>query len=558
MEKKCKLTISILASNRKDTIPKCLESIKPLLEKVDSELIVTDTGCDEDLLEIIREYTDIIVKFDWCKDFAAARNVGLNMAHGQWFMYIDDDEWFEDVTDIVNFFNGEEEKEYESANYIVRNYHTKVGDEYSEWVVGRIFRIHEHTKFVGKVHEYVKSNGGKMKQLLSYAHHYGYAFETDGERIAHSERNITLLEKEIEADPTNARNYAHIYQEYRANDEPEMILKYAEIAKKNVDMKYSENRIRMCSTYVAILWANTRLKKYDEVIKKGEEILANESISELAKAALYAYLIEASMQNQEYEKCIMYAKEYIVLYKEFMRNKERFYLEIGPMLSDVLRDNIMFGVYVAGIEAAIEKENIEDFCYFLKVYDWTKGWDVNKLDYLKEFVDMTIKYGECEDTVYALGMMFTDVQCSKVVMNRLQELKEVDIEGYAKVCDIIAKIAGQPGYRSLVQIVTMCKNRYYEQLSEVYKKAYMEDDKILMVDNEFYELAFNYKIELGKIIEDISLERWNELLGMWLMNTSNKGIVRTKNYMDGLLEKASEHTELLEKKLLLELARRKK
>ena len=53
MEKKCKLTMSILASNRKDTIPKCLESIKPLLEKVDSELIVTDTGCDEDLLEIL-------------------------------------------------------------------------------------------------------------------------------------------------------------------------------------------------------------------------------------------------------------------------------------------------------------------------------------------------------------------------------------------------------------------------------------------------------------------------------------------------------------------------
>ena len=134
----------------------------------------------------------------------------------------------------------------------------------------------------------------------------------------------------------------------------------------------------------------------------------------------------------------------------------------------------------------------------------------------------------------------------------------MDNEGYAKVCDIIAKIAGQPGYRSLVQIVTICKNRNYEQLSEVYKKAYMEDDKILLVENEFYELALNYKIELGKIIKDITLERWNKLLEIWLMNSSNKGIIRTKNYMDGLLEKTSKHTELLEKNLLLELARRKK
>lgn len=558
MEKKCKLTISILASNRKDTIPKCLESIKPLLDKVDSELIVTDTGCEEDLLEIIRKYTDKIVKFEWCKDFAAARNIGLNMARGQWFLYIDDDEWFEDVSELIAFFNGEEEKDYECANYIQRNYHSKQGDEYGEWVVGRIFRIYENTKFLGRIHEYVEFNIYKMKQFLSYVHHYGYAFETDEERIAHSERNVSLLEKEIEVDPTNARNYAHLYQEYRANDEPELMLKYAEMAINNIDMKNSENRIRICSTYVAILWGYIRLKKYDEVIKRGEEIIANEPISELTKVALHAYLVEASMQKQEYEKCIMYAKEYIELYKGYMRNKERFYLEIGPMLNDVLRDNIMFGVFASGIESAIEKDSIEDFCYFLKVYDWTKGWDANKLDYFKEFIDMTIKYGECKDTVYILGMIFTDVQCSRAVMNRLQEHKEIDGEGYEKICDIIAKIAGQPGYRSLVQIVTMCKNRNYEQLSEVYKKAYMEDDKILLVDDEFYELALNYKIQLGKIIEEVSLERWNKLLEIWLLNVSNKGIVRTKKYMDLLLGKTSKHMELLEKNLLLELARRKK
>ena len=558
MDKKCKLTISILASNRKDTIPKCLESIKPLLEKVDSELIVTDTGCDEDLLDIIRKYTDKIVKFQWCNDFAAARNVGLNMAHGQWFMFIDDDEWFEDVSEIITFFNSEEEKEYDSANYIVRNYHSKQGTEYGEWVVGRIFRIFDNTKFVGKIHEYVVSNQNKMKQLLSYAHHYGYAFDTDEERLAHSERNILLLEKEIEADPTNARNYAHLYQEYRANDEPDLMLKYAEIALKNVNLENSENRIRICSTYVALLWGYLRLKNYDEVIKRGEEILANKTVSDLTKVAIYAYLVEACMQKGEYEKCIMFAKDYIVLYKGYMKNRESFYLEIGPMLNDVLRDNIMFGVYIAGIESAIEKENIEDFCYFLKEYDWTKGWDVNKLECFNKFVDMTIKYGECTETIYILGMIFTDVQCSRVVMNRLQELKNIDSEGYAKVCDIIAKVAGQPGYRSLVQIVTICKNGKFEQLSEVYKKAYMEDDKILLVDNVFYEIVLNHKIELGKIIEGISLDRWSELLEIWLTNANNKGIVLTKNNMDLFLDKSSKHMEILEKNLLVELARRKK
>ena len=558
MEKKCKLTISILASNRKDTIPKCLESIKPLLEKVDSELIVTDTGCDEDLLKVIGRYTDKIVRFQWCNDFAAARNVGLNMAHGQWFMYIDDDEWFEDVSEIITFFNSEDEKEYDSANYIVRNYYSKEGTEYGEWVAGRIFRIFNNTKFVGKIHEYVPFNPYKMKHLSSYVHHYGYVYETDEQRLAHSERNITLLEKEIEDNPTDARNYAHIYQEYRECKNPEMMLKYAEMAIENADLSVAQNRISIGSTYVAILWALIRMKKYEEAVNRGEKILKNEAISNLTRMTICIYLVEASMQLEEYEKCIEYAREYTIIYKFFMRNKEQYYRQMGPMLNDVLTNRMLFGALLAGIEAAIEIDSYEDICYFLKNYDWTKGWDSNKLECLKKYVDMSFRCGEQKDTVYIYGMLFSDVQCSKVVLNRMQELKDIDGDGYAKICDIIAKIAGQPGYKSLVQIINMCKSGKIEMLSSVYKNAYLDDEKIMLVCDEFYEIAMNYGIALGNVIEEISLDRWEELIKVWLMNACNKDIFRTKNHMDMFLGKTSKYMKLLEKNLLLELARRKK
>ena len=55
------LTISILISNRPDTVRKCLDSVKPLLENVPSELILVDTGCGEQVRGIIEEYTDNIV-----------------------------------------------------------------------------------------------------------------------------------------------------------------------------------------------------------------------------------------------------------------------------------------------------------------------------------------------------------------------------------------------------------------------------------------------------------------------------------------------------------------
>ena len=48
-EKRPLLTISFLSSGRGKTIKRCLDSIVPLMERVDSELIIVDTGCDEEI-----------------------------------------------------------------------------------------------------------------------------------------------------------------------------------------------------------------------------------------------------------------------------------------------------------------------------------------------------------------------------------------------------------------------------------------------------------------------------------------------------------------------------
>ena len=104
MSKHILLTISILISNRPDTVRKCLDSVQPLLKAVPSELILTDTGCGEQVRSIIEEYTNHIIQFKWCNDFSKARNVGLKQAKGKWFMFLDDDEWFEDTTEIIDLY----------------------------------------------------------------------------------------------------------------------------------------------------------------------------------------------------------------------------------------------------------------------------------------------------------------------------------------------------------------------------------------------------------------------------------------------------------------------
>lgn len=198
----CLLSISLLVSNQKRTIRKCMESIRPLLEQVPSELVVVDTVGEENSdgsLAIAREYADKIVHFTWCDDFAAARNAGLEQCQGKWFMFLDDDEYYDDVTPLIDFFhNPEYLAKYYSINVKGRNYESYEGTKYSDRNTLRIFKRTPEGRFIGKVHEYYAPAYTPMYDTDAYVHHFGYIYVED--KI---DRNEVILLQMIEENPLN-------------------------------------------------------------------------------------------------------------------------------------------------------------------------------------------------------------------------------------------------------------------------------------------------------------------------------------------------------------------
>ena len=558
-----KLTISLLVSNRKDTVPKCLESLRPLLERVDSELIITDTGCDEELVDYMKKYTDNIVKFTWCNDFAKARNVGLKMAKGQWFMYIDDDEWFENVDELVAFFNSKEEEKYTSASYVVRNYISMKGDAYSEGVVGRIFRIEEGMEFVGKVHEQIKRPEGLEKQFVSFVHHYGYVFESEEKRIAHFERNTSLLKKEIEESPDRARNYAHIYQEYKVMHKMDLALEYAFKALDNVALEENENIIGMGSTYVCILWAYNAKKEYDNSVLWGEKFLRDKPLTALVRAALLSYLAQAYAEKRNYSKAIKCADEYISLYELFRRDRERYYKELAPLLNDTFKDTRSGMAYSAGLKAAVNLGDLVRSVSYLLAYDWSKSIYMIDVECLKDFVllvsaqDYNGKYDLYRDVIRAFGKIFTNVTSSNIVLSAVSSLKTQDEGRYLILCNIMARITGQPGYTDLVNVITSYRNNDIEKLIALCEKITMSENSIFSMEKEFYEIALEKKICLGKYINNISLNCWSDIVTSWITKTRNKDIVIHKYYMDNIRDIDKAHRDIYEHILVKEFENRK-
>ena len=208
-----KLTIGMLVSNRIQHIRNVMEGLKPLLDAIPSELIVIDTkGAESDgSIEIVKEYTDKIYPFEWCNDFAAARNVCLEHAQGEWFLYQDDDEWFDDVTEFIEFFNSDSCEQYNTGLYYTRDY--SADGTYSTGIAGRIIRRRNNTRFVGKVHESFNEAYTPAKQFSCFTHHYGYAFKTLEEAQKHQERNVSILKAELERTGYTAHLCAQMTQE---------------------------------------------------------------------------------------------------------------------------------------------------------------------------------------------------------------------------------------------------------------------------------------------------------------------------------------------------------
>ena len=307
------LSISMLVSNnRRDTIEKCMESLVPLMNAVPSELIIVDTGCTDGSVDIARKYADKVVQFTWCKDFSAARNAGLFKCTGEWFLYLDDDEWFEDVSELIAFFRGEERKHYDTLWYIQRNYNDFEGTAYSDSYVGRCVKRTSQTKFCGKIHEWLEPLPQRIKQVDSFVHHYGYVFKTEEDRKKHLERNLSLEEAAVKENPEDIRMCCQLVQEYRSAKRFEDAERFAKQTLQQT--KYEKTNsfvqyllITLPKIYMGAEEIEKALAEYGRLLN--EEVLLHQS-----KLAIYcerAFLYGRENREKEAaEESLRYLEEY--------------------------------------------------------------------------------------------------------------------------------------------------------------------------------------------------------------------------------------------------------
>ena len=313
-----KLTIGMIVKNEEKWLEKCLTAIKPILDNVDCELIITDTGSTDRTVEIAKKFTDKVLYFEWINDFAAARNYGLQEAHGEWFMFLDADNIFETCNEIIDFFNSDEYKKYNSATHIIRNYFRNDDrSEFSDEIGTRLTKILPETKFVGAVHESLSTLGYPIKDLSDIAEHYGYVSDDENLETEKKKRNEDILLKELENSGDEKRK-AHVYLllheslRVSAREEAEKYLDQGIALAEKIRSVYL---IPMLQDKIMVVFQR---KQYDEVVRicdqyfaLGKDIRSGELCSD---AEFYAAKAESFFRMDEFPKAVDAFENYLRVY----------------------------------------------------------------------------------------------------------------------------------------------------------------------------------------------------------------------------------------------------
>ncbi|MCC7013611.1 MAG: tetratricopeptide repeat protein [Planctomycetes bacterium] len=192
-------------------IERCLAS----LSQVCDELCVLDTGSTDATRELAHGLGARVERFEWCDDFAAARNASLALTSADWVLIVDADEQL----DLAASSPREVRERLESFAELhplcagrVRIENRLDDGEVSVADVTRFVRRSSGAAFVGRIHEQWLVRAGDSWVVPQRATtgvgliHTGYHA---AERAAglKSERNRRLLELELAARPLDA--YTH-------------------------------------------------------------------------------------------------------------------------------------------------------------------------------------------------------------------------------------------------------------------------------------------------------------------------------------------------------------
>lgn len=535
------LSISMLISGREE-MKKSLDSLHYFTEAFPCEIILVDTGCSPEYRTLAEQYTDKIYDFEWCDDFAAARNVGLHAAKGEWFLYLDDDEWFENPQEIVQFFKSGEYKNYNSGGYMVRNYFDSEGAIYENVTVSRLIKLTQDTVFRGKIHEYLYPYTVPVKYFTDFVHHFGYVYKSDEEKKKHSERNIKPLLEMIKQEPDELRWRSQLAQEYFGVGRFEETVKVCEDSLQH--WKCNLSKIQCTASMIGAIYgfmllAMEGMKEYEREKEILKQAFSQGGMPD-ATLAFFHYLgIRLYSRTEEHEKCRGHIEKYIGYYQKLKDDPVTVARQTDLISSGVFLERLLYTVLLMGMESLIRLEDTELAQEAFYLIDWSDKRMLCQLEGEKKIVDAccSVSYHPLwvemlqtlvsrEDGIKEMYIAFLETE--------IAYKKDNETEKLSRLRRLVAELEYDHKYILYTKILWAAENpditsdeERRQTVTELFAQLFANHgNELFDIKTEVWNVAETLEIPLEPMFLQVEYRVWKRALENWLLGASLEEIDR--------------------------------
>lgn len=526
---KCKLTISMLVCGR-DTTIRCLDSLVPILEGLDAELILVDTGCPTELREQLTKYTDQIIPFTWCDDFSAARNVGMKAAHGEWFLYIDDDEWFENPEVLIHFFKSGKYKKYGCVNYIQRNYYDADFIHYDDFWASRMIKLDADTCFHSKIHEYMAPIRGEAFNLELIANHTGYIFQTPEAKKKHFDRNAPLLLEMIKEEPERLRWRVQLMQEYRSIKDYAKMCSFGE---ESLEFTKERNNERdnwdIGTFYAGAAEGKFFLGEFEDSLQMADRGLKDSRMNEMCHAYMYLCKATVYFDMGKWSEAEDSIHRYFKIKKELSKNKIRFANQKSSLLVgeafDVFPQQRAYSILCA---CELKRKDASK----LKKYVAQMGWDKNRVylfdGFLKAVAEAMATLPTTREFVEIAQLAWNNPVVQPKFFIEIQAWEEKDKKKYERLLRIVAQLEGPQWYLHYARILVADMDGNTEIMPEEFQKFLQSTSNVFLTPENISAIMKKNGISTEPYYLAIPYDKWCKDLIRYLSNAEYSDVLLKK------------------------------
>lgn len=525
-----------MVKDEEKNLRRCLESLKLLIDKSYTELIIVDTGSKDSTVDIAKEYTEKLYFHRWNNNFSEMRNITISYAKGEWIFIMDADEELKNPQELLDLLNDDRINRFNTimlrekeAQKVSIPGHTINAELFN---TSRLFKNDGDFKYIGAVHNQPLSKNPTFLAQDIILYHYGYDISDKELMEKKFKRTSELLKGEIAKEPENVYYRYQLSVSYSMHGDKKEA--WDEIQKAYALIKDKSNKIKKTYSYVYNKYAvfGYAQGKYEDIInvcKEGIEVRTD-------YVDLYFFAAQAFEAIKHNEEAMEHYKKYLDLMDDF--ENSTFATDFSVVLHTAVVESQNYAHEKLAVDfmnndnydeaikhAKLIKVNNNElisllFNIYIKFqkYDEIKNYYItleedkkNYLSYILEerknmlsvqdVENIEHSFSQLEDNYGLLNRIRIGIKENSSILNEGKDIQSLDFNNipdyYGDVIYNLLK-TGYPIYDILVDCYELRLNKFFNYMGDKYED--LTEIILAYLDENKEEANFN-KIRINKALK---------------------------------------------------------